>query len=135
MHIAFKTSLKAVLNFAHIIHKLSDQRKVFVVNILLLHPSHELFAKLAAIERLVYESRRLLFFEVEKALSSLGGITSRVEGVRIDDLASLKKFNHNIEKITEIGTEVFFLQVVLHYPLPPDFPSFEILRRSEAPAR
>ena len=34
-----------------------------------------------------------------------------IEGVRIDDLASLKKFNHNIEKITEIGTEVFFLQV------------------------
>ena len=34
-----------------------------------------------------------------------------VEGVRIDDLDSLKTLKHNIKRITEIGTEVFFLQV------------------------
>ena len=34
-----------------------------------------------------------------------------VEGIRIDDLSSLNVMEHNIKKITEIGTEVFFLQV------------------------
>ena len=34
-----------------------------------------------------------------------------IEGIRIDDINGLKKANHNIKKITEIGTEVFFLQV------------------------
>ena len=34
-----------------------------------------------------------------------------IEGIRIDDLESLNAFKHNIKKITEIGTEVFFLQV------------------------
>ena len=34
-----------------------------------------------------------------------------VNGIRIDDLYALKKAKHNIKKITEIGTEVFFLQV------------------------
>ncbi|MDA9807215.1 2-polyprenylphenol 6-hydroxylase [Alphaproteobacteria bacterium] len=34
-----------------------------------------------------------------------------VDGIRIDDLETLKKNNHNIRKITETGTEVFFLQV------------------------
>ena len=35
-----------------------------------------------------------------------------VEGVRIDDLDSLKTLKHNIKRITEIGTEeYFFLQV------------------------
>ena len=31
--------------------------------------------------------------------------------IRIDDLESLNALKHNIEDITEIGTEVFFLQV------------------------
>ena len=34
-----------------------------------------------------------------------------IQGIRIDDVNALKKANHNIKKITEIGTEVFFLQV------------------------
>ncbi len=34
-----------------------------------------------------------------------------IEGIRIDDLISLNSNNHDIKKITEIGTEVFFLQV------------------------
>ena len=34
-----------------------------------------------------------------------------IEGIRIDDLESLNASKHNIKKITEIGTEVFFLQV------------------------
>ncbi len=34
-----------------------------------------------------------------------------IEGIRIDDLESLNASEHNIKKITEIGTEVFFLQV------------------------
>ena len=34
-----------------------------------------------------------------------------IQGIRIDDINALKKANHNIKKITEIGTEVFFLQV------------------------
>ena len=34
-----------------------------------------------------------------------------IEGIRIDDLESLSASKHNITKITEIGTEVFFLQV------------------------
>tara|TARA_A100001015_G_scaffold115574_1_gene128337 strand:- start:555 stop:1775 length:1221 start_codon:yes stop_codon:yes gene_type:complete len=34
-----------------------------------------------------------------------------IKGIRIDDINALKKANHNIKKITEIGTEVFFLQV------------------------
>lgn len=34
-----------------------------------------------------------------------------IEGIRIDDINALNKANHNIKKITEIGTEVFFLQV------------------------
>ena len=34
-----------------------------------------------------------------------------VEGIRIDDLDSLIAYKHNIKNITEIGTEVFFLQV------------------------
>ena len=34
-----------------------------------------------------------------------------IKGIRIDDIDALKKANHNIKKITEIGTEVFFLQV------------------------
>ena len=34
-----------------------------------------------------------------------------IKGIRIDDINALKKANHNIRKITEIGTEVFFLQV------------------------
>lgn len=38
-------------------------------------------------------------------------IMEYVYGVRIDDLVSLQKNNHDVKKITEIGTEVFFLQV------------------------
>ena len=34
-----------------------------------------------------------------------------IEGIRIDDLEALKTSEHNIKNITEIGTEVFFLQV------------------------
>ena len=34
-----------------------------------------------------------------------------IEGIRIDDLEALKASDHNIKNITEIGTEVFFLQV------------------------
>ena len=34
-----------------------------------------------------------------------------IEGIRIDDLESLNSSKHNIKKITEIGIEVFFLQV------------------------
>ena len=34
-----------------------------------------------------------------------------IDGIRIDDLESLNSSKHNINKITEIGTEVFFLQV------------------------
>ena len=34
-----------------------------------------------------------------------------IKGIRIDDINALKKANHNIKKITEIGIEVFFLQV------------------------
>ena len=34
-----------------------------------------------------------------------------IEGIRIDDLESLNASEHNIKNITEIGTEVFFLQV------------------------
>ena len=34
-----------------------------------------------------------------------------IEGIRIDDLESLNASKHNIKKITEVGTEVFFLQV------------------------
>ena len=38
-------------------------------------------------------------------------ILEYIQGIRIDDVNALKKANHNIRKITEIGTEVFFLQV------------------------
>ena len=34
-----------------------------------------------------------------------------IEGIRIDDLEALEMSKHNIKNITEIGTEVFFLQV------------------------
>ena len=34
-----------------------------------------------------------------------------IEGIRIDDVELLNASKHNIENITEIGTEVFFLQV------------------------
>jgi len=34
-----------------------------------------------------------------------------IEGIKIDDISALKKQKHNIEKITEVATEVFFLQV------------------------
>ena len=34
-----------------------------------------------------------------------------IEGIRIDNVNALKNANHNIKKITEVGTEVFFLQV------------------------
>ncbi len=34
-----------------------------------------------------------------------------IDGIRIDDLISLNYNNHDIKKITEVGTEVFFLQV------------------------
>ena len=34
-----------------------------------------------------------------------------IEGIKINDLSKLERDNHNINKITEIGTEVFFLQV------------------------
>jgi len=34
-----------------------------------------------------------------------------IDGIRIDDLESLNASKHNIKNITEIGTEVFFLQV------------------------
>ena len=34
-----------------------------------------------------------------------------IEGIRIDDLESLNASEHNVKNITEIGTEVFFLQV------------------------
>ena len=34
-----------------------------------------------------------------------------IEGIRIDDVEGLNSLDHNIKKITEIGTEVFFLQV------------------------
>ena len=34
-----------------------------------------------------------------------------IEGIRIDDLEALETYEHNIKNITEIGTEVFFLQV------------------------
>ena len=34
-----------------------------------------------------------------------------IDGIRIDDVNSMKKFNYDIEKITKIGIEVFFLQV------------------------
>ena len=38
-------------------------------------------------------------------------VLEHIKGIRIDDINALKKANHNIKKITEIGTEVFFLQV------------------------
>ena len=34
-----------------------------------------------------------------------------IEGTKIDDISSLKKQKHNIKKIIEVSTEVFFLQV------------------------
>ena len=34
-----------------------------------------------------------------------------IDGIKINDLSKLRKNKHNIDKITEIGTEVFFLQV------------------------
>ena len=34
-----------------------------------------------------------------------------IEGSKIDDVSNLKKNKHNIDKITEVGTEIFFLQV------------------------
>ena len=34
-----------------------------------------------------------------------------IDGIRIDDLESLNDSNHDVKNITEIGTEVFFLQV------------------------
>ena len=34
-----------------------------------------------------------------------------IDGIRIDDLELLNAAEHNIKKITEVGTEVFFLQV------------------------
>ena len=34
-----------------------------------------------------------------------------IEGIKIDDISALKKQKHNINKITEVATEVFFLQV------------------------
>ncbi len=34
-----------------------------------------------------------------------------IEGIRIDDLEAINNSEHNIKKITEVGTEVFFLQV------------------------
>ena len=34
-----------------------------------------------------------------------------IEGIRIDDLEALETYEHSIKNITEIGTEVFFLQV------------------------
>jgi len=34
-----------------------------------------------------------------------------IEGIKIDDLPALKKYNHDINKITNISAEVFFLQV------------------------
>ena len=34
-----------------------------------------------------------------------------IEGIKIDDIPALKKQKHNIEKITEVATEVFFLQI------------------------
>lgn len=34
-----------------------------------------------------------------------------IDGIRIDDLESLNASNHDVKNITEIGTEVFFLQV------------------------
>ena len=34
-----------------------------------------------------------------------------IEGIKIDNISALKKQKHNIEKITEVATEVFFLQV------------------------
>ena len=34
-----------------------------------------------------------------------------IEGIKIDDITALKKQKHNIKKITEVATEVFFLQV------------------------
>ena len=34
-----------------------------------------------------------------------------IDGIRIDDLEALETSEHNIKNITEIGTEVFFLQV------------------------
>ena len=34
-----------------------------------------------------------------------------IEGIKIDDIYNLKKQKHNIEKIIEVSTEVFFLQV------------------------
>ena len=34
-----------------------------------------------------------------------------IEGIKINDISALKKQEHNIEKIIEVSTEVFFLQV------------------------
>ena len=34
-----------------------------------------------------------------------------IEGIKINDISALKKQKHNIEKIIEVSTEVFFLQV------------------------
>ena len=34
-----------------------------------------------------------------------------IEGIKIDNISALKKQKHNIKKITEVATEVFFLQV------------------------
>ena len=34
-----------------------------------------------------------------------------IDGIKINDLSKLRRDKHNIDKITEIGTEVFFLQV------------------------
>ena len=34
-----------------------------------------------------------------------------IDGIKINDVSKLRRDKHNINKITEIGTEVFFLQV------------------------
>ena len=91
-----------------------------------LSDSVEVFSKISAIEldltmeasaadELAENFKNHLNYRVPKIYWDLTTkrilVLEYIEGIKIDDLPTLKKQKHNIEKITEVATEVFFLQI------------------------
>ena len=75
----------------------------------------DLTMEASAADELAENFKNHLYYRVPKIYWDLTTkrilVLEYIEGIKIDDISALKKQKHNIEKITEVATEVFFLQV------------------------
>ena len=92
--------------------KLSKTVKVFF-NISLIEL--DLIMEASAADELAENFKNHLNYRIPKIYWDLTTkrilVLEYIEGIKINDISALKKQKHNIEKIIEVSTEVFFLQV------------------------